>query len=226
MGVMKIKLLLKSALFLMLFIPLLISLSQGRDYELTPGDEIEVFVWNNPDLSRQLEVKMDGSISMPLVGKIRAEGLTSGELEERLAEEFSEYIKQPGISVIISSHSRWVVSIFGEVRSHTGARRWRISFYEGMGMLDLVAEAGGFTKEARLSRCIVLRRASGEGVRKRYEVNLNHILEGEAPDFMLQAGDIVYIPHTGLSSWNYFIRNVMPTLSFIATLVTMSALLF
>ena len=195
----------------------------AEDYRITPGDELEIFIWNNPDLSRSLEVMMDGSISMPLIGRVRAENLTSSELEERIASELSDYIKHPGVSVIISRYSRWIVTIFGEVHSPGGRREF--GFYDGMGMLELVARAGGFTRDARLAKSVILRKKDG-GNRERIEVNLKTILDGRSPDVMLQMGDVVYVPHSGLSAWNYFLRNIMPTLSFIATMVTMSALVF
>lgn len=194
----------------------------AEDYLITPGDELEIFIWNNPDLTRKLAVKMDGSIAMPLVGKIKAEDLTSEELEKKLVSEFSEYLKKPKISVIIARHSRWIVTIFGEIQQQSGRE---FSFYEGMGLLELISRSGGVTKNARTTQCIVLRQTEG-GSRERIEVNLEAILNGESPDFKLQVGDVVYVPHTRLTTWNYFVDNVMPTLSFIASLATMSALLF
>ncbi|MGM0442252.1 MAG: polysaccharide biosynthesis/export family protein [Elusimicrobiota bacterium] len=214
----------KSKLFILIFIYFLFGASGvfAEEYKITPGDELEVFIWDNPDLTRQLEVKMDGSIAMPLIGKVKAEGLTAKELEEKLVSEFLEYLKKPGISVIISRHSQWVVSVFGEVRRQSGRE---VPFYEGMGLLELIARTGGVTKDAKTKKCVVLREVKDES-RKKIEVNLDAILNGEAPDFKLQVGDVVYIPHTRLTSWNYFVDNVMPTLSFIATLATMSAILF
>jgi len=210
---------------IMVFLSLEAACSPGeRGYAITPGDQIEIFVWDNPELSRQLEVKMDGSISLPLLGRIRAEGLTAAELEESVTLALEEYVRSPRVSVIISRHSRWMVAVFGEVAGRAD-RRAQFSYYGGMGILELVARAGGFSREARLSECVVLRE-SGGGMRERIEVDLKRILEGRDPDFLLQPGDVVYIPYTGLSAWNHFVRNVMPTLSFIASMVTISALLF
>ena len=222
MGDLKIKY--KGFLFLIVLCLASVSAVRADDYRITTGDELELFVWNHPDLARQMTVMMDGSISMPMVGKLPAEGLTVKELEYMVEDELSEYIRQPRVSIIISRHSRWVVSIFGEVRSPSG-RRHEYDYHDGLGLLELVAYAGGVTREARLRRCAVLRRTTA-GRRERIEVDLRAILNGKSPDFILEMGDVVYVPHTGLSTWNYFLRNIMPSLSFIASLVTMSAILF
>ncbi len=210
------------SVFAVFFIIFTTSIVSAADYLIAPGDEIEIFIWNNPDLTRHNEVKMDGSIAMPLVGKVPAEGLTTKELEEQLASEFREYLKQPEISVVIVRHSRWVVSIFGEVQRQTGRE---IPYYKSMGLLELVARVGGVTKDANIKNCVVLRKSHGDA-REKIDVDLDAILSGKSDDFKLEVGDVVYIPHTRLTSWNYFVRNVMPTLSFIASLVTMTAILF
>ncbi len=70
-----------------------------RGFPLGPEDVIDVVVWKNPDLSRQVVVRPDGMISMPLIGDLQANGLTAEALAERIAEGLKEYMEEPSVTV-------------------------------------------------------------------------------------------------------------------------------
>lgn len=76
--------------------------SSLMEYLITSGDVIEIFVWQNPDLTRIIRVGPDGKISHPLIGRIQAVDLTIGQLEERITQDLSKYVKYPEVSVMIN----------------------------------------------------------------------------------------------------------------------------
>ena len=190
---------------------------------IKPGDILEIFVWDNEDLSRTVPLKMDGRISMPLVGSIEAQGLTAAELKENLEKKLEEYIKRPKVSVIFQKHANWVVYIFGAIENPLN-RGTEYQFFKGLKLAELCIKAGGFKDNADISDVKIIRTLD-DGTRRQIEVDVGKILKGEKPDVPLQMRDAVYVPKSSLNTWNIFIRDVLPTLNFIATLVALSALL-
>lgn len=67
---------------------------------IAPGDEIEIFLWRNESLSRTVTVRQDGKITYPFVGTIQAAGLTTEELQDKLKEGFSKYVRLPTENII------------------------------------------------------------------------------------------------------------------------------
>src|SRR5687767_1693234 len=71
------------------------------DYRIGPEDILQVFVWKNDTLSRVVPVRPDGHISLPLLGDVRAEGATPGQLRDTLTQRYAEYMPAPEVSVIV-----------------------------------------------------------------------------------------------------------------------------
>ncbi|MFC2061677.1 polysaccharide biosynthesis/export family protein [Elusimicrobiota bacterium] len=212
---MKFKVLLSVFLLIAVFSGLS---SAQENIKINAGDEIEVFIWNNPELSREVTVKMDGNISMPLVGKIQAQGFTIEELKGILEDSFSEYIKRPQISTIYLKQSEWVVYAFGEV-GHPG----EYDYYKDMKLMELCVKANTFKDTSKISRILIIR-DKGNGMKEQIKVNLKKILKGQQPDVKLEMGDAVYVTKTSIGGWNFFISNVLPSIQFITTIVAILAL--
>ncbi len=68
-------------------------------YVIGPLDVISVKVWNNPNLSSPLDVGSDGMISLPLVGQVKADGLTKEQLKEALVGRLGEFLNSPEVDV-------------------------------------------------------------------------------------------------------------------------------
>ncbi len=193
-------------------------LSAGDKYRIEVEDNIEIFIWQNPDLSRQVVVGADGTVALPLVGRVKIEGFTAEEVEKTLTKKFSKYIKFPNVSVLVSKKSRQQVYIIGEVRK-AGA----YPFYKNLKLLDLISAANGFTPGTNISQVILIRKSGGMRVTKK--INLKKIIKGKDRDIPLKKGDIVYLPRSGLTAWNWFVSNVMPTLTLISTLIVLRVVL-
>ncbi|HFC46843.1 MAG TPA: sugar ABC transporter substrate-binding protein, partial [Dissulfuribacter thermophilus] len=70
-------------------------------YKIGPSDLLDIQVWNEPDVSKQVRVLIDGTIVLPLVGQINAAGLTPSQLSESLKKKLSEYIAEPEVTVMV-----------------------------------------------------------------------------------------------------------------------------
>jgi polysaccharide biosynthesis/export protein len=161
----------------------------AKEYRIGPGDSVEVFVWKNPELSRTLPVKPDGSISLPLVGEQRAAGLTPAELGEKLTKAYSAYVAAPDVSVIVGQVSSLYVSVVGE-----GAKAGRYQLTSARTtVLELLAMAGGLNEFASKGSIRVLRR-EGDNVRE-IPFDYNAAVAGNSnEDFYLMPGDVIVVP--------------------------------
>jgi polysaccharide export outer membrane protein len=186
----------------------------SEDYKIRIGDELEIFVWQNADITRRATVQFDGSISLPLIGNIVAEGKTPKDLEEEITKSLSKYVREPRVSVIVVNIAAEIVYIIGEVR-HPGSYKW----YKGMRLMELVSISGGYTSDAVLSKAEVLR-YNGNSIVS-YKIDLRKIIDRREEDFVLQQQDIVYIPPSTLSQWNRMISQISPTIGLVTSLCIM-----
>ena len=186
----------------------------SEDYRIRIGDELEIFVWQNADITRRATVQFDGSISLPLIGNIIAEGKTPKDLEEEITKSLSKYVREPRVSVIVVNIAAEIVYIIGEVK-HPGSYKW----YKGMRLMELVSISGGYTSDAVLSKAEVLR-YNGNSIVS-YKIDLRKIIDRREEDFVLQQQDIVYIPPSTLSQWNRVISQISPTIGLVTSLCIM-----
>ncbi|MDB5501138.1 MAG: polysaccharide biosynthesis protein [Tardiphaga sp.] len=123
-------------------------------YTLGPTDRIRLKVYGEADISGEYEIDSNGYASIPLAGRIKAAGLTTGQLERSIAAALSKgIVRDPRVNIEIALYRPYY--ILGEVKK-SGEYPYRI----GMTILDAVASAGGFTYRANESK-VFLRRAGG-----------------------------------------------------------------
>ena len=155
-------------------------------YRIGPEDVLQISVWKNNDLTRQVLVRPDGKISMPLLNDVQAAGLTPLELREILTRKLAEYIPSPEVSIIVSDIRSLKVAVIGEV-----PRPGRFELKGWVTVLEVLALAGGFTQFASRSRIVVIQ--SDGKTTKRIPFNYNKI-GGEQENFYLRNGDIILVP--------------------------------
>jgi polysaccharide export outer membrane protein len=170
---------------------------QSNEYIIAIGDKLDVVFLYHKDLTtNDLIVRSDGRISLPYVGDIMAAGYRPMQLDSVLTEHFAEILREPNLSVIISSSATKMVYVFGEVDLPGG-----YPFETNISLLQAIALARGPKSSAKADHTVVIRR---EGVSRiiGVEVNVNAITSGDAihQDFMLRKNDIVYIPKKRLDS--------------------------
>lgn len=158
-------------------------------YVIGGTDIITVSVWKEPDFSMNIVVRPDGMISMPLLGDIKAEGLTPVQLSMVLAEKLRKYVNDPQVTIIVNQINSRVVYIVGEVN-----RAGTFPMLPNMTVLSALAGAGGFTQFAKTKNIHILRTESG--VQKKFKFNYNEVIKGNRPEqnIQLKPGDTIVVP--------------------------------
>jgi polysaccharide export outer membrane protein len=158
-------------------------------YVIGPSDVLRVQVWRSPELSADVPVRPDGRISLPLLEDVHVAGLTTGELREKLAEEFSEYVSAPDVSVIVAQVNSKRVHVVGEVN-----RPGPLPLVTEMRVLDAISLVGGFSPFANKRKVRILRPAEGGAVDE-YRFNYSSFLSGNDPEtnLILRPGDTIVV---------------------------------
>lgn len=157
---------------------------------LGAGDEVEVRVYEEPSLSGSWVVSPSGQIDFPLLGTLTVEGLVPHQaaalIRNRLAEK---YLRNPYVVVQVKSLNSKKILVLGEVKTPG-----RFNYGDRLTIVDAVTMAGGFTTLAEKNYTIVTR-TDGKGT-QRIAVPVEKIMQGLASNFLLQPGDIVFVPET------------------------------
>ena len=164
------------------------------EFLLGPEDVLNVTIWKNQDLSREVVVRPDGMISMPLVGDIQATGLTANLLAKRIAERLTEYLASPIVFVQVKDVNSYFIYVMGEV-----AKPGKYSLKSYANVMQGISLAGGFTPYAKKNKIKVLRvMADGSNGKHQVEIPVQYdeILKGNAVpgNFFLRIGDVIVVP--------------------------------
>ena len=158
-------------------------------YVIGPEDVLYIHVWKEEHLSRQVPVRMDGKISLPLIDEIQAAGLTPLQLKEALNQRLKEFVENPNISVMVMDANSFKVYVSGQVRT-PGVIRLRSETT----ILQLMSMVGGFTDWANQKKILIIRKEDGK--EKRIIVNYKKIVKGDDPsaNIILKSGDSIIVP--------------------------------
>lgn len=161
-------------------------------YIISPGDQLRVFVWKNPDLTVDVPVRPDGKISTPLVADMQAQGKTPSGLASDLTAALGNYIQNPVVTVLVTTVG---VANASSVRVIGAAAAPKaLPYRSGMTALDAVIEVGGLTTFASGNSAVLIR-TDGTGS-KSYPLRLNDLIKGGdmAANMRLMPGDVIRIP--------------------------------
>jgi polysaccharide export outer membrane protein len=165
---------------------------QGRRLvQLGPGDSVTLSVFGQPDMSTTVFVADDGTLTVPLAGPVKVQGMSPSEASRRIEKALKDgkFLVDPHvtISAIVSRSQR--VSVIGEVKSPG-----RYVIESNIPIFDLLAEAGGVTDNA--SDVVYLLRPDKDGNELRYEIDLKGLAKGNRPVSAqsVKAGDSLYVP--------------------------------
>lgn len=161
-------------------------------YIIGPGDNLNVFVWRNPELSTSVAVRPDGKFSTSLVEDLQASGKTPTELAREIEQALGEYIRDPLVTVTVGGFVGEYdeqVRVVGEA-----AQPQAIPYRKNMTVLDVMIAAGGLTEFAAGNRASIVRAAGGN--QEQYRVRLEDLIkDGDiSANVPMQPGDIVIIP--------------------------------
>ena len=163
--------------------------SPSTQFVIGPEDELKINVWEEPNLSLTVPVRVDGKISLPLIHDVYVVGLTPTELKEELTKRLSKYIENPTVSVIVKEINSLKFFIVGNVK--------RSGVYEldrEINVLQAISMAGGFTEWAKKNKLKIFR--NHMGVEQLIKINYNKIASGKHPEINipLQPGDTIVVP--------------------------------
>jgi polysaccharide export outer membrane protein len=164
------------------------------DYRIGPGDGVQIFVWDHPDLSTGVQVRPDGKISSPLVEDLQAAGKTPTELAEDIEQVLTEYVRSPVVTVMMQGFQGSVaqqVRVVGQATQPAS-----IQYRQGMTVLDVMIQVGGLSEFASGNRAKVIRKIDGETVE--IGVRLDDLLNDGRIDqnIRMYPGDVLIIPES------------------------------
>ncbi|NIM17547.1 MAG: hypothetical protein GTO45_36500 [Candidatus Aminicenantes bacterium] len=161
-------------------------------YAVGPKDLLTISVFEVPELNITVRVSEDGSITIPLLGKIKVEGLTRSELERRLANLLEKnYLKNAQVTIFIKEYQSKRVSVIGAVKNPGN--------YELIGkqtLLQMLSLAGGLTREAEAAEHIIVIRQYPDGKSKSLKIELEDLMLKGNPklNIPVNPGDIINVP--------------------------------
>ena len=168
----------------------------GEDYIIGPLDELTIFVWRNPELGAQVQVRPDGRITTPLITDMPAVGKTPSMLAEDIKLQLSQYIEEPIVSVIVNKFSG---TYSQQVRVEGATEKpASLSYRANMTLLDAMIAVGGLSEFAAGNRARLVRFDKTTGKQKEYALRINDLLrKGDTrANVMLMPGDVIIIPES------------------------------
>lgn len=166
------------------------SANTNTSYIIGPGDLLAINVLHEPEVSQKVPVRMDGKISMPLIGEVQASGMKPDNLQATIAAKLHDYIKDAEVTVVVEEIKSHQFSVMGEVE-HPGS----FPLARPTTVLDGLAAAGGFRDFAKVSKIHVLRKTP-QGTTITLPFNYKEVSKGksESENIELQAGDTIIVP--------------------------------
>jgi polysaccharide export outer membrane protein len=164
--------------------------ADSDSYVIGSEDVLYIHVWGEEKtLSKQVTVRIDGKISMPLVDDIQATGLTPLQLKGKLTERLKDFVEAPNVTVIVMEANSFKVYVSGQVKT-PGVLRLR----NETSLAQAISMVGGLTEWANQSKIIIIRKEDGK--EKRFTINYKNIINGKdlKSNIILKAGDTIIVP--------------------------------
>jgi len=158
-------------------------------YLLGAQDAIEISVWKEPELTKQLVVRPDGKITYPLIGEIQAGGLTVKDLQKEISKRLEKYVTDANVTVILLKAEHYRIYVTGKVNKPGDFAVGRPTT-----VMQAIAMAGGLTPFASPGSIVVLRNTGGK--EEVYTFNYNAVARGQylEQNRTLLPGDVVVVP--------------------------------
>lgn len=166
----------------------------SQDYLIGPGDNLNIVVWRNPEVSATVPVRPDGKISTPLVDDVVAAGKTPSQLERDIEKALSKYIQDPVVTVMVTNFVgpySTQIRVIGQA-----AKPQALQYREHMTLMDVMIAVGGITDYAAGNKASILRTVDGK--RMQLGVRLDDLLNGGdmSANVEMRPGDVLIIPES------------------------------
>jgi polysaccharide biosynthesis/export protein len=178
-----------SIIFLSILFGLIPRARAGNQYRIGPGDILEIMVWNDEQLSRQIVVPPDCMVSYQLAGDFDVRGMTVAELEEKMQEQFKKYLPNTPISVSLLAANDLKIYVIGKVN-----KPGMFPVNLETTVMQVLAMAGGLSTFADEKEILILRREDSGDIKLKF--NYNEIKKGKnlKQNIFLKRGDVIVVP--------------------------------
>jgi polysaccharide export outer membrane protein len=168
--------------------------ASNPDYLIGPGDNINIIVWRNPEVSMAVPVRPDGKITTPLVEDLPAAGKTSTQLARDIEKALAKFIQQPVVTVVVTNfvgNYNEQIRVIGQA-----AKPQALAYRSNMTLMDVLIAVGGVTEFASGNRAKVIRTVNGS--QQKLNVRLDDLIkDGDiSANMPMQPGDILVIPES------------------------------
>ena len=167
------------------------SLIVTPDYIIGPEDVLEITVWKNADLSKQVQVRPDGRISLPLVGDVSAVGRTASQLTGDIATRLGSYMENPTVSIVVKEVNSYAIYVLGEVN-----KPGKYPLKSKTTLLQAITVAHGFTPVAARNKIVVFRFGKDGEALTKIKASYDDIVlrDGSSQNIELKPGDQIVVP--------------------------------
>jgi polysaccharide export outer membrane protein len=162
-------------------------------YKINAGDVLQVTVWKEDSLDREVLVLPDGSISFPLIGSLNVQNKTPAQVQATIKSKLHSFIPDASVSVVVKADLGHTVSVIGQV-----TKPGEIMMGHRLTVMEALSQAGGLTPYANEGRIIILHHENGKEISIPFPYS--DIIEGDDldKDIVLSPGDVVVVPTAGL----------------------------
>lgn len=168
------------------------SLIVTSDYIIGPEDVLEITVWKNNDLSKTVQVRPDGRISIPLIGDVSAVGRTSVQLTQEISDRLKSYMENPTVSIVVKEVNSYSIFVLGEV-----AKPGRLPLKTKTTLLQAITLAGGFSPVAARNKIVIFRFGKDDEGLIKIKASYDDIVlrDGTKQNIELKPGDQIVVPN-------------------------------
>jgi polysaccharide biosynthesis/export protein len=163
------------------------------EFIIIAGDVLQITVWKEEGLDREILVLPDGTITFPLIGTMKAQGLSPSALQATVKGKLRKFIPEASVTVMIKAPLGHTVSVIGQV-----GKPGEVVIGRHMGVMEALSQAGGLTPYASSGHIVVLRYVDGK--KKSIDFPYDDVARGNhlERDVDLKPGDVVVVPTAGL----------------------------
>lgn len=158
-------------------------------YIIGPGDVLAVDIWKEPDLSKQVTVRLDGKISLPLANDVNAAGLTCNHLQVQLTETYKGFVEVPQVSVTLLESRSTKIYVLGKINN-----AGEYPLQKKMTVVQAISLAGGLDRWADTSDIRLIRKING--VERSFRIDYDAVVSGKDmnQNVQLQPDDTIFVP--------------------------------
>jgi polysaccharide export outer membrane protein len=167
------------------------SLTVTTDYILGPEDVLEITVWKNADLSKLVQVRPDGRISLPLIGDVPAVGRTTAQLTEEISNRLKAFMENPTVSIVVKEVNSYTIYVLGEV-----AKPGKYPLKTKTTLLQAITLSSGFTPTAARNKIVIFRFEKDGEAQTKIKASYDDIVlrDGSDQNIVLRPGDLIVVP--------------------------------